>query len=258
MSKFYTCLPCYNEEDNIEEIIFQWEKQKDALLNSGFSGFEIVTVNDGSCDKTPAFLNQCKNKYDNITILTHNANKGLGEAVKTGMEYIAQNGREEDYMCIMDADNTQNPIYISAMIKSAFSTDSDCVIASRYRRNSKTTGVSMLRNSLSFGARLYYSMILAIPGVRDYTCGFRLYKVSIIKRAFQLFPDSFINESGFSCMVEILYKIYLSGAKISEVPFKLRYDLKKGTSKMKVLKNITKSLTLAVKLKKIKLPDAIK
>ena len=252
MSKIFVVLPCYNEEENINEIIFEWEKQKEQVIQLGFTGIEIVAVDDGSKDKTSVILADCKIKYGDITILTHHINKGLGQAVKTGMEYVEKNGSMEDFMCIMDSDNTQNPVYMFDMLKSVSSLGSDCVIASRYRHNSEIRGVSYFRNSLSLGARLYYTLILGIPGVRDYTCGYRLYKVSIIKRAFKLFGTSFIEENGFSCMVEILYKIHLCDGKISEVPFKLRYDLKKGASKMKVLKNVIKSIKLAFELRNVK------
>lgn len=257
MSKLFVVLPCYNEEENICEIILAWQQQRDGLIKFGVKDFEILAVNDGSKDNTSFLLENCKSKYGNITILTHEVNKGLGQAVKTGMEYAQEKGTEEDYLCIMDSDNTQNPIYIFDMLKEVSSLNSDCVVASRYRRNSKTTGVSVFRNTLSFGARLYYSLILGIPGVRDYTCGYRLYKIGIIKRAFYIFDTDFISEVGFSCMVEILYKIHLSGGKVSEVPFQLRYDLKKGNSKMKILKNIMKSIKLAFSLRKMKFHNTV-
>lgn len=252
MSKLFVVLPCYNEEENISDIIIEWQKQKKILDGVNVKDFEIVAVNDGSKDRTAELLEKCSTVHGNITILTHETNKGLGQAVKTGMEYVTLHGSREDFMCIMDSDNTQNPVYILDMLNSAYNKGADCVIASRYRKNSKITGVSSFRNSLSLGARFYYSLILKIPGVRDYTCGYRLYSVDIIKKAFSIFKNEFVSETGFSCMVEILYKVHLSGGKVSEVPFQLRYDLKKGASKMKILKNINKSLKLAFNLKKIK------
>lgn len=252
MSKLFVVLPCYNEEENIGEIILEWEKQRNRLKQTDAEDFQIIAVDDGSTDSTPNALKALQAEYRNIMILTHEVNKGLGQAVRTGMEYVAKNGKDKDYLCIMDSDNTQNPIYIFDMLKSAQS-GADCVIASRYRQDSKITGVSAFRNSLSLGARCYYSMILRIPGVRDYTCGYRLYKVSMVKRALEKFGEHFIEENGFSCMVEILYKLHRCKAKMAEVPFKLRYDLKKGASKMKVLKNVGKSLKLAFELRQIRL-----
>ena len=49
--------------------------------------------------------------------------------------------------------------------------------------------------------------------------------------------------------MELLYKIYLVGAKFEEVGFELRYDNKCGKSKMNVLKTAERSLITAIKLK---------
>ncbi len=50
-------------------------------------------------------------------------------------------------------------------------------------------------------------------------------------------------------MMELLYKTYMTGAKYGEVGFELRYDQKKGQSKMNVRKTMMKSLSMAWKLK---------
>ena len=59
-----------------------------------------------------------------------------------------------------------------------------------------------------------------------------------------------ITQSSFACMMEILYKMYLSGAIIGEIPFKLEYNLKEGTSKMKIIKTSINSIITTVKIKK--------
>ena len=64
--------------------------------------------------------------------------------------------------------------------------------------------------------------------LEDYTCGYRLYKRSILKKAQDYFGANIIEETGFTCMAEILYKLYLVGGVCGEIPFELRYDYKKG------------------------------
>ena len=53
----------------------------------------------------------------------------------------------------------------------------------------------------------------------------------------------------FSCMLEVLYKLYLNGATFDEVPFSLRYDNKQGASKMRVFKTIYDSFKTAFRLR---------
>jgi dolichol-phosphate mannosyltransferase len=70
--------------------------------------------------------------------------------------------------------------------------------------------------------------------VCEYSCGFRAYRASIIKKAIYIYGNNFIQLKGlgFTGTLEKLIKLNLIGAKFSEVPFILRYDLKDSPSKM--------------------------
>jgi dolichol-phosphate mannosyltransferase len=93
---------------------------------------------------------------------------------------------------------------------------------------------------------------LPIPGVRDYTCGFRAYRASVLGASIEHYGDRFVTEKGFSCMVDVLLKLRrlrINGARIvmGEAPMVLRYDLKGGVSKMRVLRTIRQTLSLVVR-----------
>lgn len=249
MNKLFVVLPCYNEAENIAELIETWKFQEDGFENGRICSMEIVAVDDGSTDMTGRVLKRKEEEYGNITVIRHMKNQGLGGAMRTGLQYAVNHADAGDYICTMDSDNTHHPAVIHKMLEKVASTKSDCVIASRYRKNSNTVGVSILRQGMSYGARLFYTLLMNIPNVRDYTCGYRLYKASLLQRAYDEYSEGMISEKGFTCMVELLYKLYMTGARFEEVPFELRYDLKKGISKMKVFRNALKSLGLVFKLK---------
>jgi len=84
-------------------------------------------------------------------------------------------------------------------------------------------GESLYLLVLTNGARLFYGSLVPVPGVRDYSCGFRLYSSGVLADAFGRPGDDFIAERGFACMVEILAKLR-GHASFAEVPFVLRYD----------------------------------
>jgi dolichol-phosphate mannosyltransferase len=86
-----------------------------------------------------------------------------------------------------------------------------------------------------------------VPGVRDYSCGYRAYRADLLRRAFAEMGDQFVNQSGFSCMVDILLKLNWLNAVIAEVPLILHYDYKKGASKMKVGRTVRETLKLAAR-----------
>ena len=149
----------------------------------------------------------------------------------------------------MDADNTHKPNFVYSMINLQKNENLDCIIASRYRKGSKIVGVPKIRNFLSFGALLYYSVVLGIKNVRDYTCGYRLYTYDSIFKAFKIYGNNFVTERGFTCMMEVLYKLYKIGASFGEVAFELRYDNKFGNSKMNVFSTIIDSFKQAIKFR---------
>lgn len=252
MKTLTVVLPAYNEEQDIEALVRRWQLFSREIDERYGLNLEVVAVNDGSTDKTREIAEDLMREYSNFTLINHPHNKGLGEAVKTGISHFLQNCQESQYMCIMDCDNTHDPSFITDMLDCLMQKKADVVIASRYQAGAKVEGLSRLRLFMSQGARYIFKLLLNVPGVRDYTCGYRVYKREILQKAFHRFGESLISESGFTCMAELLYKLYACGAVFGEIPFVLHYDFKKGTSKMAVFKTAANSIRLAFRLKKIK------
>lgn len=249
MNDIAVILPAYNEEEDVEELVDKWQRHRQALKESYNLTLRTILVNDGSSDKTKAIGEKLQKNYDNFILVNHEKNKGLGMAVKSGIEYAVKNFPESKYVCIMDCDNTHDPKYIFSMLEKEKLTKADIVIASRYEKGSSVKGLSLFRKTTCIGAKCVYSTILKVTNVKDYTCGYRLYKRSILEKLIEKFGEKIIEETGFTCMVEVLYKLYICGAVFAEVPFELRYDLKKGASKMNVMKTSFNSIKFLITLK---------
>ena len=252
MNEIVVLLPAYNEEKNISELTDKWQDYRDVLKKDYSLDLKILIVNDGSSDGTEKICKELENTYDNFTFINHEKNKGLGMAMKTGIKYIIKNCLDCLYVCVMDCDNTHNPKYIIDMLNKEKETNADIVIASRYQKGAEVKGVPGVRLLTCQGAKLVYSSILHVKNVKDYTCGYRLYKIDSLRKLDARFGDNMIEESGFTCMAELLYKLYSCGCSFEEVPFELRYDLKKGSSKMQVIKTSINSIKLTLRLKRIK------
>lgn len=252
MNKLYAFLPCYNEELNIGTLIDEWIEQKDELAAAGYD-LQVRAIDDCSKDNTKEVILEKAAMYpENVQLIAHEVNKNLCGGLNTSIAYFLENGNENDLMSLMDGDDTHNPKYINAMIKKLKDNNKDCVIASRYCEDSGIVGVAAHREFMSDMAKVYYSVMLKVPNVKDYTCGYRVYTFSCIKRLVDKFGKDPIKEMSFACMMEFLYKIYLAGATFDEVGFELRYDNKQGESKMKVFTTMRKSLSTAFKLRFIK------
>jgi dolichol-phosphate mannosyltransferase len=100
---------------------------------------------------------------------------------------------------------------------------------------------------MAWGARMMFKTIMPIPGVRDYTCGYRAYRTNVLKEAMDYYGDEFVSEAGFSCMADVLLKMRRFKFVFGEVPMLLRYDQKLGGSKMAVANTAIMSLKLLVK-----------
>ena len=82
------------------------------------------------------------------------------------------------------------------------------------------------------------------PGARDYTCGYRCYRISLLRWGQARYGKAFLNQPGFAVMVDLLLKLRRRARRIDEVPLVLRYDRKLSTSKMKVLQTAGTTLLL--------------
>jgi dolichol-phosphate mannosyltransferase len=205
----------------------------------------IVLVDDGSTDGSYTIAQAWAARLP-VDLVVHEVNQGLGRTIHDGLKRAAELAEPNDMIVTMDADNTQPPSLIPQMLE-AMEAGSDLVIASRFRPGAKVVGLSALRRALTVVSSLLYRSILPIPGVRDYTCGFRAYRASLLHRAFSTYKGSFITEPGFTCMAEILIKLRALAPVIREVPMILRYDRKKGASKMPVARTVRRSLNLLLR-----------
>lgn len=247
MKKIFVFLPCYNESGNIAALMDEWLALEDKLKERGYL-LNICGIDDKSTDNTKEIIGSYAAKYKNVRLLAHKRNMNLGGGLRTAFCWFDAKGCSDDLCVIMDGDNTQDPVYITDMLD-RIENGADCVIASRYRSGAEVHGVPAHRRLLSDGARLFYTLLLHVPNVRDYTCGYRVYRYDIIHRARQHYGRRFVEMKTFSCMLEVLYKLYLNGATFDEVPFSLRYDNKQGASKMRVFKTIYDSFKTAFKLR---------
>lgn len=249
MHSLFVLIPCYNEAENIGDLIENWILQREEVLKNGYE-LKIYAIDDCSTDNTKDVIISKTDKYPEcVALIKHDVNKNLCGGLNTSISFFTTHGSNGDLMCIMDGDNTQSPAYIHQMLDKITCDELDCVIASRYRKGSDVIGLAGYRKFMSDMARFYYTMVLHIPGIRDYTCGYRLYRFEKICDVRERFGDEPIKERSFACMMELLYKTYITGAKFGEVGFKLRYDQKRGYSKMNVRNTMMKSVSVAWKLK---------
>ncbi len=239
--KHWVVLPAYNEEEALPPLLDSlFETFKEAQRN-----IVVVVVNDGSTDNTRSVLEQFS-KNRELIFFDNERNLGLADTVKRGLIEACNKAADGDVIITMDADNT-HPAGLALRMSRSILEGSDIVIASRFRDGARIRGLGFGRKLLSVLGSLYFKILFPMEGVRDYTCGYRAYRASLIKSLFARYGNDFISERGFSCMVDVLLRLRELDPIIVEVPLILRYDLKPTQSKMRIIRTIRDSITLGIK-----------
>ena len=221
-------LPVYNEEASLPKLL----PKLDIALSERNLAYCLVVVNDGSTDRTAEILADYTQHLP-MEIITHPLNRGLGETERDGFEYIADNSDQEDVIIRVEGDYTHDPKYIFALLDK-LNEGYDVVNTSRFQPGGSELGIDRYRSIISRLANLFMKFVFQIPGVRDYSCGYRAYRGQVIQDAIQIYGDNLIQLRGlgFTSTLELLVKLHLLGCRFAEVPFVLRYDQKESSSKM--------------------------
>ena len=144
---FSIVVPCYNEE----EVIMESYRRISAVMLSMGEPYELVFVNDGSKDATPALLNQLSDEDSSVRVLHFARNAGHQIAVSAGLDYAAGSA-----VVIIDADLQDPPELIPDMAR--LWRDGAQVV---YGQRRSRAGESFLKLKT---AELYYKLIQKLTG----------------------------------------------------------------------------------------------
>ncbi|MCC7019257.1 MAG: polyprenol monophosphomannose synthase [Ardenticatenales bacterium] len=209
-------LPTYNEVDNITPLV------ESILAQGGIRA--VVVVDDGSPDGTGRAADALAMRHGRRVVVLHRGRKlGLGTAYGAGFREAIQMGAA--LVCTMDADFSHDPAVLPLLLAAA--ADADLVIGSRY-----TTGGSIdgdwgwHRRFLSAGANALSRRVIGLSA-DDCTSGFRCYRASLLGEV----DLAGIRSSGYSYLIEMLFRCQRAGARVAEVPIRFT-DRRHGASKI--------------------------
>ena len=197
-------IPMYNEEENVLHTL---QEVKNVLRQ--YSPFQIIAVDDGSADNTLTLLEQYASENQEVEVLKHPMNLGMGKALVTGFK-----NAKGKVIVTLDADLSYDPNYIPLLVWKLHEENADVVIGSQYMHGGKTEGIPFIRLFVSKMANriVGYSMnenISTVTGI------LRAYRKEVL--------DSIEIESrGTAINPEILSKAIALDFKIIEVPVTLK------------------------------------
>ncbi|MEP6993771.1 MAG: dolichyl-phosphate beta-glucosyltransferase [Acidobacteriota bacterium] len=198
-------IPAYNEHNRIESCVrkvAEWVRTGPGGLN-----WEIILVDDGSTDDTARLARAlAESEKVALTVLSYPENSGKGTAIRTGV--LASVG---DPVLISDTD-LSTPL--SEWEKLAAQLPAHPIaIGSRALQDELVRKRQSFHRVLLGRAGNRLIQLLAVPGIQDTQCGFKLFRGDVAR---ELFRQARI--ARFAWDVEILYLARRSGLSIAEVP----------------------------------------
>lgn len=203
---FGVVIPMYNEQASAERCVRRVGEVLEALPVRS----TLITVDDGSKDRTLEILHRLAGECPRLTVLHHVRNLGYGRAILTGASGARRLGLT--YVLFMDSDLTNDPKYISAFVEQ-MRRGVDLIKGSRYVPGGAMVGVPLRRVVVSVVGNRLAGGLLGVP-VADCTNGFRAVRLDLLARME-------LQERGFAVIMEELYLAKCLGATFAEVPYVL-------------------------------------
>lgn len=197
-------IPAYNEAERVGPALAQIA----AHVASRGDAVEVLLVDDGSSDGTEAAAAAAARDLGlALSTLRYTPNRGKGGAVRAGM--MAARGRA---VLFTDADLSV-PVSHIERFEARLAAGADVVIGSR-----RAPGAQIVRHQPALRERLGSAFrdlarLLLVPGVSDFTCGFKLFRRDAAQTVFAL-----QRLSGWGFDVEILLIARRLGLRVVEEP----------------------------------------
>jgi glycosyltransferase involved in cell wall biosynthesis len=189
--------PAHNEEANLEGLVDEALSALPELADK----FEIIAVDDGSRDRTPAIADELARKHPGLFRVVHHAtNLGYGAALRSGFQ-----AARFELVTFIDGDRQFKVVDVGRLTERLAAADApDVVLGYRLQRADPPirrwyARIYRLSNRIFFGVR-----------VRDIDCACKLF------RREALTPIR-VSSGGAFFTAELLIKLRFEGRKLAEV-----------------------------------------
>ncbi len=168
-------------------------------------GFDGVVVDDGSTDKTAEQASKA-----GAVVISHLSNRGKGQALQTGFEYVRRMGY--DGVVTLDSDGQHDPDEITHLIRAGEVQHAGIVVGNRMANGAGMPLIRLRTNRLM--SLLVSSM--ARQAIPDSQCGFRMIRKEVLDNV----P---VKTRHFEIETELLLKASAKKWKIVSVPIRTIY-----------------------------------
>ncbi|MEV5980681.1 dolichyl-phosphate beta-glucosyltransferase [Streptomyces sp. NPDC052114] len=206
-------VPAYNEERRLGPTLAAIREHLEATDQGEW---ELIVVDDGSTDRTAEIAAEASAADPRVHLVSGERNRGKGHALRLGV--LASYGRR---VLITDAD-LATPIEELELLDKALGDGHGAAIGSRARPGATIDRHQHRLRELLGRTGNFLIRSVAVPGVRDTQCGFKLFDGDLAREAFAA-----ARLRGWGTDVEILQYFHRAGWSVAEVP--VRWSHQEGS-----------------------------
>jgi dolichol-phosphate mannosyltransferase len=206
--KLSILIPVYNEAKAIASIIRNIKQTVESAAIQPPLLYEILVVDDGSCDNTFAILEAMQKEDPHLRAISYKPNRGKGYAIKMGI--MASRG---EIVIFIDADpNMELSPQLIANYYYELDDSCDLAIGSKKHPLSKVN-LSGSRTFLSTAFRFLSKELVGIKDLSDTQVGLKVGKAELLRKIFEI---TTVRRYAFD--VEFLIIALMLNANIRELP----------------------------------------
>ena len=210
--KLVVIIPALNESAIIADVVRRVPRSIE-----GIGTVEVVVVDDGSTDATAENARSA-----GATVISHDKNRGVGVAFKTGVSQALQRGA--DLVVNMDGDVQFRPEDIPRLIRPIFDEDAGFVTCTRFADPAHVPQMTSIKRWGNAGMTWLISRLCSTSDLTDVSCGFRAYTRDTLLR---------LNLYGrYTYTQETFINLAAHDVKMAEVPLPVRGTRQHGRSRV--------------------------
>ena len=215
--KISVILPSLNPDEKLLLVV-------NGLIAEGFD--DIIIVNDGS-DEAHMEPFRKASEYEQVTVLTHEVNRGKGRALKTAYEYCIANRPDIDGVVTVDGDNQHRPKDIKACCEKMMANPKCVVLGCRNFSGGNVPAKSKFGNNVT---KVVFRFACGIK-ISDTQTGLRAIPAKYLKFMAKIKGDRFEYET------RVLLEMKRNNIEFLEVPIETVYIEENATTHFRPIRD---------------------
>lgn len=228
----YFCIPVRDERRTVGPLLW---KIRTVMADFG-RDYRIFVLDDGSTDGTADVLDRYRRHLPLDVFRVDEPMGSLPAQERLLREAVeATPYPKRDVAVTLQADFTEHPSDVVEMIKVV---EGGADVVAGVQEGATGEPPRRVRWTHWLAPRLLGEAHRAAP-VSDPLCGFRAYRIIVLKKAFREAGDGpLVTRRGWAGQVELLEKVVPHARRVEEVPLRIRYDIRRRESRFRPLRTL--------------------